>query len=101
MLLKSAKTIEQISLVTKTFKMAELTHVQASEKMQNIVEGSENVSLKFGVLIGLIKVESVSNKEVVNTILHLVSTFNDPVYLFRQLLRPGMNFSLHIFATTK
>lgn len=54
--------------------MAELTRAQASEKMQNIVEGSENNSLKFGLLIGLIKVESVSNKEVVNTILHLVST---------------------------
>lgn len=62
--------------------MAELTRAQASEKMQNIVEGSEfgeNVSLKFGVLIGLIKVESVSNKEVVNTILHLVSTEPDPI----------------------
>lgn len=57
--------------------MAELTRAQASEKMQNIIENigsnSENISLKFGVLIGLIKVESVSNKEVVNTILHLVS----------------------------
>lgn len=63
--------------------MAELTRAQASEKMQNIVEGSENVSLKFGVLIGLIKVESVSNKEVVNTILHLVSTKPDPVAYWR------------------
>lgn len=65
--------------------MAELTRAQASEKMQNIVEGSENVSLKFGVLIGLIKVESVSNKEVVNTILHLVSAKQDPV----GFVRPG------------
>jgi hypothetical protein len=59
--------------------MAELTRAQASEKMQNIVDGNENVSLKFGVLIGLIKVESVSNKEVVNTILHLVSANHDPI----------------------
>lgn len=60
--------------------MAELTRAQASEKMQNIIENaSENVSLKFGVLIGLIKVESVSNKEVVNTILHLVSTEHNPI----------------------
>lgn len=87
--------------MTKTLKMAELTHAQASEKMQNIVEGSENVSLKFGVLIGLIKVESVSNKEVVNTILHLVSAKHDPIRLFIRLLRPGRNFFLQFFATTK
>lgn len=67
-----------MSNVIETLKMAEMTRLSASEKMQNIVEGSENVSLKFGVLIGLIKVESVSNKEVVNTILHLVSTKRDP-----------------------
>lgn len=67
-----------------TLKMAELTRAQASEKMQNIVEGSENVSLKFGVLIGLIKVESVTNKEVVNTILHLVSTKPHPVAHLRR-----------------
>lgn len=60
--------------------MAELTRAQASEKMQNILENNDNVSLKFGVLIGLIKVESVSNKEVVNTILHLVSSGFDPVH---------------------
>lgn len=66
--------------------MTELTRVEASEKMQNIVEGSENISLKFGVLIGLIKVESVSNKEVVNTILHLVSRFID-------LRHPSFKFS--------
>lgn len=66
--------------MTETLKMAELTRAQASEKMQNIIENaSENVSLKFGVLIGLIKVESVSNKEVVNTILHLVSTEHNPI----------------------
>lgn len=66
--------------MTETLKMAELTRAQASEKMQNIVENaSENVSLKFGVLIGLIKVESVTNKEVVNTILHLVSTEHNPI----------------------
>lgn len=59
--------------------MTELTRAQASEKMQNIVQSNENVSLKFGVLIGLIKVESVSNKEVVNTILHLVSLKQDPI----------------------
>ena len=58
--------------------MAELTRAQAGEKMQNIVEGNE-ISLKFGVLIGLIKVESVSNKEVLCQILHLVSVKHDPI----------------------
>lgn len=32
-----------------------------------------NDSLKFAVLIGLIEVGQVSNREVVNTVLHLVS----------------------------
>lgn len=58
--------------------MAELSRAQISEKMQNIAkfEGENDsltTSVKFGVLIGLIKVDSVSNKEVVNTILQLVS----------------------------
>jgi hypothetical protein len=58
--------------------MADLNRAQVSEKMQNIVkfEGESDTlktSVKFGVLIGLIKVDSVSNKEVVNTILQLVS----------------------------
>lgn len=57
--------------------MAEVNRLQISEKMQNIVkfegEDSLTTSVKFGVLIGLIKVDSVSNKEVVNTILQLVS----------------------------
>lgn len=54
--------------------MGEPNSIVESEKMKNIVVSpNENVSLQFGVLIGLIKVESVSNKEVVNTILHLVS----------------------------
>lgn len=58
--------------------MAEVNRAQISEKMQNIAkfEGENDsltTSVKFGVLIGLIKVDSVSNKEVVNTILQLVS----------------------------
>lgn len=63
--------------------MAEFNRAQLSEKMQNIVkfEGenekdSLTTSVKFGVLIGLIKVDSVSNKEVVNTILQLVSEYS-------------------------
>lgn len=67
--------------------MAELARIQSSEKLQNIVkfEGGENDSLKFAVLIGLIKVDSVSNKEVVNTILHLVSENTHPASNFSVL----------------
>lgn len=65
-------------MLIKLHKMADFNRAQLSEKMQNIVkfEGEKDslaTSVKFGVLIGLIKVESVSNKEVVNTILQLVS----------------------------
>ncbi|KAG5684960.1 hypothetical protein PVAND_014166 [Polypedilum vanderplanki] len=62
--------------------MADFNRAQISEKMQNIVkfEGEKDsltTSVKFGVLIGLIKVESVSNKEVVNTILQLPQQYNN------------------------
>ena len=42
-----------------------------------------NDSLKFAVLIGLIEVGQVSNREVVNTVLHLVS--NDEISKIRPL----------------
>lgn len=69
--------------------MADFNRAQVSEKMQNIVkfEGEKDsltTSVKFGVLIGLIKVESVSNKEVVNTILQLVSV--NPNSIIRKLV---------------
>jgi hypothetical protein len=65
-----ANLIEQV-------KMVEVNRTQISEKMQNTGEREDSLAtsvMKFGVLIGLIKVDSVSNKEVVNTILQLVST---------------------------
>lgn len=67
-----------MSVLIKKIKMAEVNRAQISEKMHNIAkfEGENDsltTSVKFGVLIGLIKVDSVSNKEVVNTILQLVS----------------------------
>ena len=40
---------------------------------QDILKMSGNAELKFGVLIGLIKVGQVSNKDVVDTVLNLVS----------------------------
>ena len=38
-----------------------------------ILSTTMNSNLKFGLLIGLVEVQQVSNKEVVNTVQHLVS----------------------------
>lgn len=43
------------------------------KKPEDVVSMEMKDNLKFGVLIGLIKVGEVSNREVVNTVLHLVS----------------------------
>lgn len=43
------------------------------KKPEEVVTMEMKDNLKFGVLIGLIKVGEVSNREVVNTVLHLVS----------------------------
>lgn len=42
---------------------------------QDILKMSGNAELKFGVLIGLIQVGQVSNKDVVDTVLNLVSRY--------------------------
>lgn len=41
--------------------------------VQEIQQCSENDELKFGLLIGLIKVDQVSSKDVLDTVLYLVS----------------------------
>jgi len=43
------------------------------QKPEEVVTMEMKDNLKFGVLIGLIQVGEVSNREVVNTVLHLVS----------------------------
>ena len=43
------------------------------ESTDDILKETGNDELKFGLLIGLIKVGQVSNKDVVDTVLHLVS----------------------------
>ena len=49
-------------------------HAGADVKtVQEILKSDGNDELKFGLLTGLIKVSQVSNKDVVNTVLHLVS----------------------------
>ncbi|KAG7305094.1 hypothetical protein JYU34_010554 [Plutella xylostella] len=42
------------------------------KRPEEVVRMTTNDSLKFGVLIGLIEVGQVTNREVVNTVLHLV-----------------------------
>lgn len=54
--------------------MAEATENKGNEAQtaQDVLKMSGNDELKFGVLIGLIKVGQVTNKEVVDTVLNLV-----------------------------
>jgi len=40
--------------------------------VEEVLKSSGNDELKFGLLIGLIKVNQVGDKDVVNTVLHLV-----------------------------
>ena len=47
---------------------------------QDVLKMSGNDELKFGILIGLIKVGQVSNKDVVDTVLNLVSGFSCRIY---------------------
>lgn len=61
----------------KLCEMADLKNTPFSDikRPEEVVRMAMNDSLKFAVLIGLIEVGQVSNREVVNTVLHLVSTF--------------------------
>lgn len=43
------------------------------KKPEDVVRMDMNDNLKFAVLIGLVEVGQVTNREVVNTVLHLVS----------------------------
>lgn len=58
--------------------MADLIRPSLSDikRPDEIVRMSTADNLKFAVLIGLIKVGQVTNREVVNTVLHLVSFIN-------------------------
>lgn len=61
--------------------MADLTKPPLSEikHPEEVVRMAMNDNLKFAVLIGLIEVGQVSNKEVVNTVLQLVSDSFSPL----------------------
>lgn len=53
--------------------------VSEVKTVEEILKSEGNDELKFGLLIGLIKVNQTTNKDVVNTVLHLVS---EQIYLF-------------------
>lgn len=69
------KEFFQRKFLNKTEIMADLTRPPFSEikRPEEVVRMSMTDNLKFAVLIGLIEVGQVSNREVVNTVLHLVS----------------------------
>ncbi|PRD34989.1 UNVERIFIED_CONTAM: rg [Trichonephila clavipes] len=48
------------------------TNVTEAKKPEDVIKMPLNDNLKFAVLIGLVEVGQVSNKEVVNTVLHLL-----------------------------
>nr|CAH7741990.1 unnamed protein product [Callosobruchus chinensis] len=79
--------------------MADLSKPPLSEikHPEEVVRMAMNDSLKFAVLIGLIEVGQVSNKEVVNTVLQLVSCY--PLSIdFRSLyVIHHKNFQVNIF----
>ncbi|KAH1020044.1 hypothetical protein HUJ04_009773 [Dendroctonus ponderosae] len=60
--------------------MADLTKPPLSDikHPEEVVRMAMNDNLKFAVLIGLIEVGQVSNKEVVNTVLQLKNCFQKP-----------------------
>lgn len=58
--------------VRQSQKVIETRKVDEIRKMSSD-ESQDNFSVKFAVLIGLIEVQQVSHREVLNTILHLVS----------------------------
>lgn len=65
--------------------MADLTRPPFNDikRPEEVVRMSMTDNLKFAVLIGLIEVGQVSNREVVNTVLHLVSRMFFSFTIFR------------------
>lgn len=80
--------------------MADLTRSPFSEikRPEEVVRMSMTDNLKFAVLIGLIEVGQVSNREVVNTVLHLVSYLTG---ISRWLLSPPKRSNDHCHTTCR
>ena len=67
----SAASTPQTQEATKRPHEVTLAEIK---RPQEVVMMNIKDSLKFGVLIGLLEVKQVRNKEVVDAVLHLVST---------------------------
>ncbi|KAH1026808.1 hypothetical protein HUJ05_000426 [Dendroctonus ponderosae] len=79
--------------------MADLTKPPLSDikHPEEVVRMAMNDNLKFAVLIGLIEVGQVSNKEVVNTVLQLVKiVFHKKILNQEKLLDTSRNFTIHL-----
>jgi hypothetical protein len=78
----SDEPVSKTQTTTEESKEAEDTKPQkqssASEELAKLAK-MDKANLKFAVLIGLIEVGQVTNKEVVNTVLQLVSNFHYPL----------------------
>jgi len=73
------------------------TATAVNKTTQDVIKMAGNDELKFGVLIGLVRVGQLSNKDVVDSVLCLVSTL---ISLTGHVL-PILLFSLHSFFYSK
>jgi hypothetical protein len=73
----TSETLEEApGYVKETMAVCQQDQKGISSELANL-EKMDKANLKFAVLIGLIEVGQVTNKEVVNTVLQLVSLFNE------------------------
>lgn len=74
-------SLQRLIEISDIARMAENVKEEEKEPKvatpEDILKASGNDELKFGLLIGLIKVGQVSNKDVVDTVLYLVSTIKE------------------------
>lgn len=81
--------MNKVKKAEKFVKMADLTRPPYSDikRPEDVLNPRMSMTdnLKFAVLIGLIEVGQVSNREVVNTVLHLVSF---SVFFFKPSSQP-------------
>lgn len=77
---------------SKIMEKIDETNVTEAKRPEDVIKMPLNDNLKFAVLIGLVEVGQVSNKEVVNTVLHLVSIKIDFNFI---IIHPIIG--LHIF----
>ena len=70
---------DTVTTVTQVKRPHEVTLAEV-KRPQEVVMMNIKDSLKFGVLIGLLEVRQVRNKEVVDAVLHLVSRKSLQVY---------------------